>query len=162
MKEILVLGVGNLILKDEGIGIHTIHYMEQIGWKRACVDLMDGATGGFFLLGEIQEYKHLILIDATLDEYPAGTIRCLKPHYSSDYPALLSAHEVGLKDMIDAMLFMECIPNIDLIVVSVKNMQEVGMELSLEVKQAIPKIVEKVEELIKNKVHSILPNKMDL
>lgn len=106
MKDILILGVGNLVLKDEGIGIHVINRLEKEELPLG-VDLLDGGTGGIFLIGTLQQYKHLILIDATLDSRPAGTIRHLKPKYSHDYPLLLSAHEIGLKEMIDAMILQE-------------------------------------------------------
>ena len=88
MKDILILGVGNLVLKDEGIGIHVINRLEKEELPLG-VDLLDGGTGGIFLIGTLQQYKHLILIDATLDSRPAGTIRHLKPKYSHDYPLLL-------------------------------------------------------------------------
>lgn len=147
MNEILILGVGNLVLKDEGIGIHVINRMEQEGIPNG-VDLLDGGTGGIFLIGTLEQYKHIIMIDATLDDYPAGTIRCIKPHYSEDYPLLLSAHEIGLKDMIDAMIIQDAIPEIDLIVVSVIDVHEIGMSLSPEVERAIPRVIRKVHEVI--------------
>ena len=62
MKDILILGVGNLVLKDEGIGIHVINRLEKEELPLG-VDLLDGGTGGIFLIGTLQQYKHLILID---------------------------------------------------------------------------------------------------
>ena len=131
MKDILILGVGNLVLKDEGIGIHVINRLEKEELPLG-VDLLDGGTGGIFLIGTLQQYKHLILIDATLDSRPAGTIRHLKPKYSHDYPLLLSAHEIGLKEMIDAMILQEQIPEIDLLAISVQEVREIGMQLSIK------------------------------
>lgn len=148
MKDILILGVGNLILKDEGIGIHVINRLEKEELPLG-VDLLDGGTGGIFLIGTLQQYKHLILIDATLDSRPAGTIRHLKPKYSHDYPLLLSAHEIGLKEMIDAMILQEQIPEIDLLAISVQEVREIGMQLSPKVEDAIPAIINKIHELIK-------------
>ena len=144
MKDILILGVGNLVLKDEGIGIHVINRLEKEELPLG-VDLLDGGTGGIFLIGTLQQYKHLILIDATLDSRPAGTIRHLKPKYSHDYPLLLSAHEIGLKEMIDAMILQEQIPEIDLLAISVQEVREIGMQ----VEDAILAIINKIHELIK-------------
>lgn len=148
MKDILILGVGNLVLKDEGIGIHVINRLEKEELPLG-VDLLDGGTGGIFLIGTLQQYRHLILIDATLDSHPVGTIRHLKPKYSNDYPLLLSAHEIGLKEMIDAMILQENIPEIDLLAITVQEVREIGMHLSPEVEKAIPAIIDKVHELIK-------------
>jgi len=58
---------------------------------------MDGGTGGFHLLGFFQSYKTIIIIDASLDDFPAGNIRVLHPRYTKDFPKQLSAHEIGLE-----------------------------------------------------------------
>ena len=93
MKDILILGIGNLVLKDEGVGIHIIHRLEQMQLPEG-VDILDGGTGGIFLIGTLQQYRHIIMIDATLDSLPPGTVRRIKPRFSIDYPLLLSAHEI--------------------------------------------------------------------
>lgn len=147
MKEILVMGVGNLVLCDEGVGIHAVDSLQKENLP-PWVDLLDGGTGGIALICLLQEYKRVILIDATLDGNAPGTIRHIKPHYSQDYPPLLSAHEIGLKEMIEAMMVQEQIPDIDLIAVSVVNVKKIGLHLSPDVARAIPLIGEKVRELI--------------
>ena len=68
-KETLVLGVGNLLLKDEGVGIHVIKALENEKLP-AHVHLMDGGTGGLHLLSWLQGYDRIIMIDATLDNNP--------------------------------------------------------------------------------------------
>ncbi|MEG1642799.1 MAG: hydrogenase maturation protease, partial [Bacteroidales bacterium] len=124
-KDILVLGIGNLILSDEGVGIHTVNYFAENN-PYDNVDSLDGGTGGLSLIGILQSYDHVIMVDATLDTLPTGTVRRITPHYSSDYPILMSAHEIGIKEMVDAMILQDCIPHIELIVMSVTNIQEIG------------------------------------
>lgn len=153
MKDILVLGIGNLVLRDEGVGIHAVDYLQKQHLP-ANIDLLDGGTGGIALIGILQEYRHVILIDATLDNNPPGTIRHLRPQYSQDYPPLLSTHEIGLKEMIDAMMIQERIPEIDLIAISVECVKEVGMHLSPDVARSIPEIGEKVCQLINSYIKS--------
>lgn len=108
-KETLVLGVGNLLLKDEGVGIHVIKALENEKLP-AHVHLMDGGTGGLHLLSWLQGYDRIIMIDATLDNNPPGTVRLIQPRYATDFPPLMSAHEIGLKDMIDAMILTDGSP----------------------------------------------------
>ena len=86
MKEILVMGVGNLVLSDEGVGIHAVDSLQKENLP-PWVDLLDGGTGGIALIGLLQEYKRVILIDATLDGNAPGTIRHIKPHYSQELSA---------------------------------------------------------------------------
>ena len=146
-NDILVLGIGNLLMNDEGVGIHVITALEKEGGIQGA-DLMDGGTGGFHLLGFIQSYKTIIIIDASLDKYPPGHVRVLKPRYAKDFPKQLSAHEIGLKDLIDSAVLLGNMPQLHLIAVSVKEFQDMGMELSPEVEAAIPGVVERVRELV--------------
>lgn len=145
-NNILVLGIGNILLNDEGVGIHVINSLEKEEYKGA--DLMDGGTGGFHLLGFLQSYKTIIMIDASLDQFPAGHIRILYPKYARDFPVQLSAHEVGLKDLLDACFLLGNMPDIHLVAISVKDFQDMGMELTPEVEAAIPAAVLKVKELV--------------
>src|SRR5204863_3026950 len=71
--HILVLGVGNLLMGDEGAGVHTVRWLE--GQPRLTgVRLLDGGTGGANLLGEFEGRRAIILIDATRDGTAAGTV----------------------------------------------------------------------------------------
>jgi hydrogenase maturation protease len=109
---------------------------------------MDGGTGGFHLMSWLEEYERIIMIDATLDNNPPGTVRLIKPRYASDFPPLMSAHEIGLRDMIEAMMLTGKMPEIQLIVISAADVSEVGMDLSQEVKAAIPEVISMVKELL--------------
>ena len=141
----LILGVGNLLLKDEGIGIHAVRALEKEDLPPG-VSLMDGGTGGLHLLGWLQGYDRIIMLDATLDGNPPGTIRLIEPRYASDFPPLMSAHEIGLRDMIEAMSLMNDLPAISLIVISVANVNETGTSLSPEIQAVLPEIM----RLVKN------------
>jgi hydrogenase maturation protease len=140
------LGIGNILLNDEGVGIHVVKSLEEEGFTGA--DLIDGGTGGFHLLGFIQSYEHVIIADASLDEFPAGNVRILHPKYAKDFPHQLSAHEIGLRDLLDAAFLLGNIPDIYLVAISVKDFQELGMELTPDVEAAIPVAIEKVKELV--------------
>jgi hydrogenase maturation protease len=146
-KNVLVLGTGNLLLKDEGAGIHVVRKLEEEQFTEA--DLADGGTGGLHLLGLIQSYDVVIFVDASLDAFPAGTIRILKPRYASDFPVQMSAHEIGLKDLIESACLIGPVPEFYLVAISVKDFQDLGMELSPEVEAAIPAAAKKVGDLVR-------------
>jgi hydrogenase maturation protease len=88
------------------------------------------------------------MIAATLESNPPGTVRQLKPRYASDFPPLMSAHEIGLRDMIEVMQLTGKMPEIHLIVVSVVDISEVGMELSPKVTAAIPEVIRLVKKIV--------------
>lgn len=151
-KNILILGVGNLLLRDEGVGIHVVRALEHDSGNGNAlpphVRTLDGGTGGFHLLGELQGSERVILIDATLDEKPPGTVTVTEPRHATDYPALLSAHEIGLRDMIEAMMISGNVPRIHLITISAADISEIGMDLSPEVKAAIPGVIDAIKALV--------------
>ena len=147
-NSILVLGVGNLLMNDEGAGIHVIRELEKQAFSAA--EIMDGGTGGFYLLGFIQAYKTIIFVDAALDHFPAGTVRVLHPKFAIDFPKQLSAHEIGLKDLIDACCLLGNIPEFYLVAISVKDFQDMGMELSPEVAASIPEAASRVTQLVRS------------
>lgn len=135
------------MMNDEGVGIHVVTRLEKEGYDSA--DLMDGGTGGFHLLGFIQSYKTVIIVDAALDDFDAGHIRVLFPKYAKDFPKQLSAHEIGLKDLIDAAFMLGNMPEIHLVAISIKDFQDMGMELTSEIEAAIPEAIIQVKELVK-------------
>ncbi|MEJ2596445.1 MAG: hydrogenase maturation protease [bacterium] len=113
------MGLGNILLQDEGIGIHTLRELEKMEWPE-WVDLLDGGTGGFVLLSLFHEYDHLVIIDATLSESPEGTIKVLYPKFAKDFPKSLSTHELGLKDMIESAVLLGKVPDISLVTISIR------------------------------------------
>lgn len=148
MKSILVLGIGNYILRDEGIGIHVVKELEKNWDSPSYVRVLDGGTGSYPLLCEIAGYDHVIIIDATLDNNPPGTIRILHPKYAKDYPPLLSAHEFGLKQMIDMLVMFDKVPEFHLVAVSVSDFKKMGMELSDSVRTKFDEIIVKTKNLV--------------
>ena len=63
---ILVLGVGNYLMGDEGVGVHLIQEMDNMELP-SYVDILDGGTGGFLLLNCFESYSKIIFVDATMD-----------------------------------------------------------------------------------------------
>ena len=138
-KKILILGMGNILLQDEGVGVRCVEYLQDQQLP-GNVDLLDGGTGGFTLLPEIMKYEEVILIDATLDERPVGTIRVIKPRFSKDFPKAMSTHDIGLKDLIDSASVLGKLPPLHLVVVTIREIQPMDMDLSPEVAAVLPQV----------------------
>ena len=147
-NSILVMGVGNYLMGDEGIGVHVIQEMNRRELPEF-VDILDGGTGGFLLLNCFEVYPTIIFVDATMDGKPAGTISLLKPKFASDFPSALSVHDVGLKDMIEAVYLMDEVPNIQLFTVSIEEVNPMTLELNPKVKLAIPNLIDRILQLSK-------------
>ena len=148
INDILILGIGNILLQDEGIGVHAIREMEKSEWP-ANIHLLDGGTGGFHILSLLQEYNTIIMIDASLDSSPIGTIKLIEPKFSKDFPKALSSHDIGLKDLIDSAILLDSLPKIYLITITISPDQDIGMELTAKIKNKIPGIISEVKKILK-------------
>ena len=141
--HVLMLGVGNILLSDEGVGVHVLRRIGRASLP-ANVRCLDGGTGGFQLLGPLQQAERVVLIDATVDGHPPGTLRCLAPRFSSDYPPTLTAHDIGLKDLLDAAYLTGEGLDVSLYTISITAPQELGMELSPAVAGRLDEIVARI------------------
>lgn len=149
-KQTLILGIGNYLMGDEGIGVHVAKaMMDQILPDH--VDVLDGGTGGFHLLEYFENYEHVILIDATLDGKGPGTIRLIQPRFAQDFPPAMSTHDIGLKDLVSTLQLLDKMPDIDLLVVSIASVRQQGVELSAEIAGTIPFLVDEIGYLIRKK-----------
>lgn len=146
-KNILILGIGNYLMADEGIGVHMARMFETEQLPEG-VDVLDGGTGGFHLLEYFEQYRHVILVDATLDGLEPGTIRLIKPKFYSDFPAAMSTHDIGLKDLVGALQLLNNKTEIHLFVVSIKSIQEQGIELTAPITNILPELKKRVISLI--------------
>jgi hydrogenase maturation protease len=147
-KSILVLGVGNYVMGNEGVGVHVIQELAKIKLPEY-VDILDGGTGGLLLLSYFEVYQTIIFVDATMDGKSTGTISLTRPRFAADFPSALSVHDVGLKDMIEAVYMMEEVPDIHLFTVSIKEINPMTIDLSTKVKESVPLIIDKIIALSK-------------
>jgi hydrogenase maturation protease len=103
MLTTLILGIGNNLLTDEGIGVHVVRYLEEHHPEESGVTYIDGGTLSFTLAEPIAEHDNLIVVDAARFGDPPGSIQCLE---GADMDRYLrgnraSVHEVGLMDLFD-------------------------------------------------------------
>jgi len=147
-NSILVMGVGNYLMGDEGIGVHLIQQMSKTTLP-SYLDILDGGTGGFLLLNCFEAYPTIIFVDATMDGKPAGTISLIRPKFAADFPSALSVHDVGLKDMIEAVYLMDHVPDIHLFTVSIESINPMTLDLSEAVQNSIPALAQKIVDLSK-------------
>ena len=141
-----VIGLGNILLGEEGVGVHAARRLRDEGRLAIPgVDILEGETGGLFLLSAFEEADRIIVIDATADGQPPGTISILRPRFASDYPRTLSAHDVGLKDLMASLQVLDHWPDITLFAVSIHWPQPLSLDLTPPVRDCLPALVSRVE-----------------
>ncbi|MBZ5538515.1 MAG: HyaD/HybD family hydrogenase maturation endopeptidase [Acidobacteriia bacterium] len=148
--SVLILGIGNYLMGDEGVGVHAIRHLEKWPFP-ANIHLLDGGTGGFHLISHLESYPFIIMIDATMDGNPPGTLRVIKPRFASDFPRSLTAHDIGLRDLVESMVLLGRFPQITLITVSIRDLQGMSTELSAPIRDSLPKIAETVSQILNSK-----------
>jgi hydrogenase maturation protease len=154
-RKVMVLGVGNLILTDEGFGIHVVQELqerrEELGIDPD-VQIMDGGTLGLDLLHYIEGLDKLIIVDVVNGGTEPGTIFKFTPKdIETETVRKLSLHQVTLMDVLGMAKDMDQEPKETVIVaVEPKDISNWGMELSDELKVKIPKVIEIVLKELKD------------
>ena len=140
----LILGVGNILLRDEGVGVRVVQAMEQIGLPPD-VELFDGATAGLDLLNVLAGRRQVIVIDAIEGHSEPGTVLRLTPDDLVPRTGQsISLHEIGVLETLSVAKQLGIAPQ-DVIVFGVKP-QEVGcgLDLSPGIARLVPGIIELV------------------
>jgi hydrogenase maturation protease len=138
-ERILVLGVGNPLMGDDGIGPRVVELL-QSGYEFAeNVEMIDAGTMSFSILNLIREADHLIVVDAVRDTgHPAGTVMRMTPEQIAPNQIRHSMHDVALIDVLEAVELMGYIPSAVAIAVQIEDMEEAVLELSSGVEAAVP------------------------
>lgn len=150
--QTLILGVGNVLLGDEGIGIRIIEELENSYAFGTDIELLDGGTAGIELLRYIEGKDLLIIIDAMRAGHPPGTVfRVEGEDVPKKFMSKVSPHQIGLSDLLAAGILSNNIPqNIVLFGVEPESLAT-GIYITDTVKLSIPKIV----AAILNELHSV-------
>lgn len=151
-KRIVILGIGNILLSDEGIGVHVANELAKTELPPE-VSVVEGGTDGFRLLNVITEADRLIIVDSlrtgaepgTIYRFDVGDVRCCPSGFKT------SVHQIGILEVIDLSGLIGKTPHTTVIGVEPKSL-EMNMELSQEIREKIPKIIELVMDEMKRSI----------
>jgi hydrogenase maturation protease len=146
----LVLGLGNILMGDEGFGVHVARRLKEIELPDG-VRVEEGGVGGFNLLGLLEGVEQLIVVDVMILPSPPGELRLLEPEPGIAEPGkvILSFHQVGVLDLMQMWGLIGKEPEVKFLVTQPKSM-ELGDGLSPPVQAAADKAVRIVKELCTN------------
>lgn len=148
-KRILVLGVGNLLLSDEGVGVHVAQRMMKMDMPPE-VQVVEGGTDGFGLVNVITEADRMILIDAVKGGGQPGSIYRFEIEDCPPYPDIFktSVHQISILEVINLSSLIGTTPRTTIIGVEPACI-EMGMNLSPAVAAKIPTVIRMVQEEVK-------------
>jgi hydrogenase maturation protease len=152
VEKILVMGLGNTLLTDDGIGPHVIAALGQVSARRntAQVALVDGGTLGLSLLPQVEAATALIVVDAASFGGAPGEVRVFDEAAMDARlgAAKTSAHALALADLIGAAALSGCLPARRALVGIAPKSVSWGLEPSPEVAASIPLACEMIEGII--------------
>ncbi|MBS0053940.1 HyaD/HybD family hydrogenase maturation endopeptidase [Yersinia sp. Marseille-Q3913] len=142
---ILVLGIGNLLLSDEAVGVRLVEALEQRFTIPAGVEVLDGGTAGLELMEAMADRDHLIVADAVLTGQPPGSVAVLR---DKEIPAMfsrkVSPHQLGLCDVLMALQLTDEFPRQLTLVGVVPESLAPGIGLTSTVTQAMELALEQI------------------
>jgi len=139
---ILILGLGNVLLGDDGLGAAAVARLERNYRVPPRVRLEDGGTLGLSLLGLLAETEHVILVDAIAAESPPGTlIRLDGADVSDAVRDRLSPHQVGVADLLDAARLIDSYPRTVTLLGLVPDSIDLAVVRSSAVDQSLDELV---------------------
>ncbi|MGQ9649863.1 MAG: HyaD/HybD family hydrogenase maturation endopeptidase [Phycisphaerae bacterium] len=141
---ILVLGVGNILLRDEGVGVRVIEAMREMAMPPG-VEVVDGGTAGADLLDIISDRHKVIVVDAMDAGLEPGTILRLRAEdLASAGRPLISLHELALTETIAAAQIVGSMPD-ELIIwgIQPKDIRP-GDVLSAQIASSVPRLIEQI------------------
>ncbi len=158
-KRILVLGVGNILFTDEGLGVRCIEHMQEKFTFSNNVTLMDGGTLGTKLMGPILESDYLIVCDAVLcDDKPGSVYRLIGDDLRKSLAFRDSMHQTDLVDTLGMCELVGNRPEAVVIGMEPFDYESMALELSPTAVSSLPVMVESVVREIEKAGGTCTPN----
>lgn len=144
-KKTLILGVGNILLSDEGFGVRVVERLSKDFVLPDEIQLLDGGTLGMDLLYYLEGVNNLMIIDAVnMNEQPGHIIRLTGDKVPSFLSVKMSPHQIGVPDMLSAANLMGIYPEKVVLWGIQPQKLEVEIGLSAVVEKKIDPIIEKI------------------
>jgi hydrogenase maturation protease len=153
-KKLIILGIGNILLQDEGFGVHFVNWFEKRWQLPNDAEIIDGGTLGYVLLNIMSNCERMIIIDIMrLDDEPGSIYRFSREEMETHLPPPTTAHEVTFADVLfKADLMGEC-PEMVFLCIVPKAYGDMDLEMTPLIKEKFPEMERLLlEELAKNDI----------
>lgn len=145
MKKIIVMGLGNMLLSDEGLGVYLIEMLQRENCLED-VELIDGGTAGLMLLSFVEDAEYLLVLDVIEAGYAPGTVLELESSDIGKYiSGKLSQHQTGFQEVLALAQLRGTLPREVKIIAVQPESLEWGCSLSDIVKAKVPEVIAKVK-----------------
>jgi hydrogenase maturation protease len=149
MEKIIVLGIGNILLRDEGFGVRVVEELTRRYRFPENVQVLDGGTLGMELLRYLMGADKLVLVDAVAGELPPGSLYEFKNEAVKAYfKEKVSMHELGIQDVLAALDILEKPIKEVMIIGGQPLSMEIGLELTAVLLPVVNQAVNRVVQVL--------------
>lgn len=144
--RVVVLGVGNILMSDEGVGVHAVNRLAEEYDLPAEIEVIDGGTSGMDCLDRIAEADLLLLADCmrSKDKAPGTITRLADEEINAWFRTRISPHQVGLSDVLAACCFHGISPKKVVLLGVQPQSFDTSMELTPVIAAVLPELIEKL------------------
>lgn len=143
--QIVVLGLGNILQGDDGVGVHVIRRLAERYEFPDHVEVIDGCTLGLSVLPHIGVDRRVLIVDAANLREPPGTIRRFEGQAcAAAFSSPLSAHDIGLQDLLGAARLIGAYPRELMLWCVQPSSTDLGVELSPAVAAQVEPLVDQI------------------
>lgn len=147
IKDTVIIGIGNILLQDDGVGVHVIKQLENEKLP-STIELVDGGTSTLDMLGFFLDYKKVIVVDCLRAGLEPGTIYKIKPEDIKSYKKEnLSIHDVQILDVVRMANMMNKYPQVIIFGIEPEKIA-VGLEMTQTMVTKIPEIIYNIKKEI--------------
>lgn len=145
MKDTVIIGIGNILLQDDGVGVHVIKQLENENLP-STIELVDGGTSTLDTLGFFLDFEKVIVVDCLRAGLKPGTIYKIKPDDIKNYKKEnLSIHDVQILDVVKMANMMNKYPDVVIFGIEPEKIA-VGLEMTLTMVSKIPEIIGNIKK----------------
>jgi len=158
-QEITILGLGNILMKDDGFGVHFIRWFEQRWFLPDSVEIVEGGVMAYALLEPVCSCRHLIVVDVLkIDDKPGSVYRFTLAEIEPRLPPPTSAHEVQFLDVLCKAELLGEAPEVVFLCIVPADFREMELKISPLLKEKFPVMERLLLEELQH--HSISPVKI--
>lgn len=150
--RIVVLGIGNILMTDEGIGPHAVAALQKRYALPDEVEVIDGGTAGMELIRYVSNADHLIVVDAVrVHQPPASVVRMTGDDVPAFFRTRLSPHQVGLSDLLATLMILGESPG----TVTLIGVQPDSFDMSLDLSPLVAAKLDTVVEMVADELRGL-------
>jgi hydrogenase maturation protease len=149
-KKVLILGIGNILHKDDGLGVFIVNEIEDsVKDIPEYVEIADGGVLGYDLLSLMSGREKIIIVDALKADDEPGSIYRFPAKHLSDGGNKFSLHEMGVKKIVDMLALTGEKPEIEIVGIVPEDIYTLDIGISDSVKKSVSKAVELIMDVAK-------------